>query len=127
MAPRFVPTLTPDQRLRGLARARELRAQRAASLRSDFPSDDEAEWQRLADEAGVTLPPYGTPLTTAHMERWLARLGIGLAAYLRWNGAGLNGKAESARLGDFGKRNPTWPLKAWVGLVLEAMADGKLS
>lgn len=111
------PFATPEQRAAGLAKARENRLRRAGSLRSDFHPDDEREWAELAAAAGIKLPPYGVPCTPGKMRSWLARLGISVKQYLAWDG----GK----RLADFATRNPTWPLKAWLGLLLEARADGK--
>ena len=110
-----LPTFTPEMR----AAANEKRRQRATSLRSDFPTDDEGEWLEMAKAAGIRLPPYGVPCTTGRMSDWLAKLGIPLDAYLDWMGAGLSGTETSAKLSDFVKRNPDWPLKAWLGLVLE--------
>ena len=109
------PTFTPEMR----AAANEKRRQRTASLRSDFPSEDEAEWSALAAAAGIKLPPYGVPCMTGRMSDWLARLGIPLGAYLDWMGVGIDGTERSAKLADFAARNPRWPLKAWLGLVLE--------
>ena len=109
------PLLTDEQRRQAI----EARRTRAAKLRSDFPTEDEAEWVELAKAASVKLPPYGVPCTTGRMAKWLARLDIPLAAYLLWNGAGMDGNLTSAKLSDFIKRNPAWPLKAWLGLCLE--------
>ena len=49
------------------------------------------------------------------MRTWLRRLGITVVSYIEWYGGG--------RLGDFAKRNPDWPLRAWVGLMLEWAND----
>lgn len=117
---RTIPQVTPEQRAAGLAKTRAIQAANRARLRSDFPTEDEAEWTELARAAGVKLPPYGVPCTVGRMSRWLAKLDIPLAAYLEWNGAGQDGNLTSAKLSDFIKRNPTWPLKAWVGLILES-------
>jgi hypothetical protein len=87
---------------------------------------DEDEWELLAKEEGVRLPPYGVPCTTAKMRSWLRRLGIEEKQYLSYQGAGLDGNMSKARLTDFIVRNPDYPLKAYVGLVLEARRDGRL-
>lgn len=117
---------TPEQKAAWRTEAREARTQRALSLRSDFHPDDEQHWRDLAARYGVRLPAYGVPVTTAAMERWLHRLGISTEEYLASQGAGLDGNGSSARLTDFMVRNPTWPLKAWVGLLLESLDAGHL-
>lgn len=111
--------LSQEERQALSAKANATRAAKASALRSDFPTEDEAEWVELAKAASVKLPPYGVPCTTGRMAKWLARLDIPLAAYLLWNGAGMDGNLTSAKLSDFIKRNPAWPLKAWLGLCLE--------
>jgi hypothetical protein len=45
------------------------------------------------------------------MEPWLRKLSITRAEYLAWSGL--------SSLREFVTHNPTWPLRAWVGLVLE--------
>jgi hypothetical protein len=109
---------TAEQRQAGRVKAAAIRATNAAVLRSDFPSDDEAEWVRLAEVAGVRLPPYGVPCSVLWVRRILARLGISSAEYLLWDG----GKT----LGDFGKRNPRFPAKCLAGLLLEALDSGHI-
>lgn len=101
------PVITAEQR----EASKVKRAAVAASLRADFPSDDEAEWDRLAGVAGVRLPPYGVPCSVLWVRRILARVGLSSEEYLAWDGG--------RTLGDFGKNNPTWPAKALMGLVLE--------
>ncbi len=117
---------TTEQKAAWRNKARGMRAERAASLRSDFHPDDEKHWRELAARCGVRLPAYGVPVTTAAMERWLHRLGISAGDYLANQGTGLDGNGSSAKLTDFMVRNPTWPLKAWVGLLLEALDAGQL-
>jgi hypothetical protein len=84
------------------------------ALRRDFL--DEGEWKRLAKAAGIRLPQWQTPVTTAGMRRSLRKLGVSVKAYLAWSG--------ETRLAEFAARNPDWPLRAWVGLVLEWRARG---
>ena len=112
------PVLTQEQRQQAI----EARRANAARLRSDFM--DDGYWVELAQAAGVKLPPYGVPCTAGRMSRWLARLGIPTEAYLLWNGADLSGRRQTGKLSDFIVRNPDWPLKAWVGLMLEVRTNG---
>jgi hypothetical protein len=49
------------------------------------------------------------------MEVWLRRLGIRRHTYLRVTG--------ERTLSDFGRANPDWPLRAWVGLLLEVLEE----
>ena len=112
---------TPKQKAAWRTEAREARTQRALSLRSDFHPDDEQHWRDLAARYGVRLPACGVAVTTAAMKRWLHRLGISTEEYLAAQGVGPAGNSSSARPTDFMVRNPTWPLKAWVGLLLEAL------
>lgn len=72
---------------------------------------DDGHWVRLATGHGVRLPRATTAVTHGAMERWLRRLGVSRAQYLMWTG-------ESS-LRDFARANPTWHLRAWVGLLLE--------
>jgi hypothetical protein len=81
-------------------------------LRRDFA--DDGAWMELARPRGLRLPIWTSRITTGGMRNWLRRLGISVARYTDWYGGG--------NLGDFAKRNPDWPLRAWVGLMLE-MAD----
>lgn len=80
-----------------------------ATLRQDYA--DMPEWERLAREAGLRLPMSWQPVTSGGMKRWLSRLGIPSPAYLAWAG--------ECDLTEFARRNPTWSLRAWAGLVLE--------
>jgi len=106
--------ITPEMRAKGLA-AREARA---ATLRRDFA--DVPEWDRLASTYGVTRQPaWGEAVTTGKITTWCKRLGITLDAYKAWWGG--------TSLRDFQQQNPDWPLRAWLGLVLEALADGTLA
>jgi hypothetical protein len=125
--PAGILALTKEERIANLVKARAIRATMPKlRLRSDFPKDDEEEWSRLAKLCGVRLPPYGVPCTRGKMSAWLTRLAIPLEAYLEWGGVGLRNTQTSARITDFAVRNPRWPIKAFVGLLLEAIDDGVL-
>lgn len=83
----------------------------AVSLRRDFL--DAPHWRRLAQARGLRLPAWTLPVTPHHMRRWLRRLGIPTPVYLR--------AAGERTLSDFSRRNPDWPLAAWVGEQLEEL------
>ncbi|NPV07578.1 MAG: hypothetical protein HPY83_06400, partial [Anaerolineae bacterium] len=105
--------LSDAARARGRAKSREARkAQREwakANLRWDFL--DAPHWAELARQYGVRLPQWWVPCTRKHMVRWLPKLGFSLAWYRDWAG--------KSDLTWFMKRNPDWPLRAFVGLLLE--------
>ncbi|MGH8756295.1 MAG: hypothetical protein ACREU0_10860 [Burkholderiales bacterium] len=81
----------------------------ALDLRNDF-EDDEA-WVQLAEDYGHRLPNWTYPPEPKTMRRWMRRLKVKEREYL--------GACEFVELGDFQRLNPRWPLRAWVGLLLE--------
>lgn len=103
---------TAEDRIASAAARAEKKAHAAAHLRSDFL--DAEEWERLARVYSVRLPQWAAPCTTASMERWLRKVGIAVTAYKEWG----NFKAME----DFPRLNPHWPLRAFVGLMLEERA-----
>ncbi len=114
-----------EARERGRLAAIQSRRGWATQLRSDvwhhglkpFHPDDRNNWDRLAAAAGVRLPPYGIPCMTNRIERWLQKLGISVAEYL--DDVGYYTPSHRRGLKDWPEHNPTWPLKAWVGLQLD--------
>jgi len=50
------------------------------------------------------------------MEKWLRKLGISTSAYYAWSG--------TTALRQFAALNPSWPLAAWLGLLMEKQARG---
>ena len=85
------------------------RSRRKSPLRSDFA--DAEEWIRLARLAHVRLSPWGEPAAATPMRAFLKLAGVALPDYLAWAG--------EDTLDTFGQRNAEWPLRAWMGLVLE--------
>ncbi len=79
---------------------------------------EEPAFLEMAREAGVHLPVYGQKVTTGKMEKWLRKIGSPSAKYQEWAGE----KGLTA----FARNNPTWPLRSWAMLVLEAKLEGKL-
>lgn len=111
-----VPFSDPAARANAAAaKAAKVAARRASALRRNFA--DAHEWERLARERGVRMPPWGEPLTTTLMRAWFTRLGTSGTAYLAWSG--------EKTLDDFHRRNPDWPARAWVGLLLEWQAGSR--
>src|SRR4051794_34907534 len=98
------------------ANAAATRAARGAGLRRDFA--DRPEWERLASAYGVRQPAWSEPVTVSAIRRWCKRLGISTEVYREW--------WSSASLGEFARQNPDWPLRAWLGLLLEGVAQGAL-
>jgi hypothetical protein len=83
----------------------------APALLSEF-SDDLA-WQGMmaTSKCRYNLPDYGIPCSVADMTLWLERVGVEKADFLA--------TGEYRSLEDFITMNPTWPLRAFVGLLLE--------
>jgi len=109
--PKWGGALAPEQRAKSAAtRAANAAARAASPLRRDFLDDQ--FWQDLASRYNVRLPAWGVPITSGAIERWLRKLGLTIEWYRdEWSG--------ERNLSDFAKRNPRWPLRAWVGLMLE--------
>lgn len=99
-----------------IAKRRETRLQNAARLRRDFA--DMYAWDGLAHRYGARQPPIIQAVTTGAITTWCRRLKVNLVAYREWWGG--------TSLRSFQTENPDWPLRAWVGLVLEAIEQGHL-
>jgi len=111
---RAPPVSTPEQRANARA---ALAARRAAcTLRRDFL--DAGEWDCLAQAAGIRLPQWHQAPTPGAVERWLRRLGVSFASYREYSG--------DTTLATFSRLNPDWPLRAWVGMLLEGLSAGIL-
>ena len=80
-----------------------------ATLRHDFL--DAGRWEELARAQNVRLPSWLLSCTPGRMAIWLKRLGLSLTAYRQWSGL--------RTLAEFREQNPAWPLRAFVGLLLE--------
>ncbi len=72
---------------------------------------DDAHWQELAKRQGLRLPQHGTPLSPGGMERWLRKLGFTGSKYADFSG--------NQSLRSFITANPSWNLRAFVGMMLE--------
>lgn len=109
---------TPEQRQAIMAKARAAQQEHRASAKlelmgeSDFEAVDRDRWFRLAYDRRLRLPEWSARVTLRQMESWLHRLGIEGKSYYDWSGY--------TALAAWPKANPTWPLRAFVGLLLEA-------
>jgi hypothetical protein len=101
--------------LAGSMLARAALPPEAPALRSDFL--DGSYWAELASVRGLRLPRWAQRYSRGQAAKWLRRVGISTKAYLEASG--------EASLSDFGCNNPDWPLRAWVGLLLEIAEDGR--
>jgi len=79
------------------------------TLRRDFADAD--HWAELAKKCYIRLPIWNTAATPEKMRFWLRKFRVTEAEYLNATGY----KA----LQDFMRLNPDWPLRAWLGLLLE--------
>lgn len=78
---------------------------------------DAAHWNELAAKhlPRYDLPAWGVPCDMEAMRRWLERIGLSEKRYE---------KLTATSLGEFIELNPSWPLRAWIGLSLELNEDG---
>ena len=79
-------------------------------LRTNFT--DSEHWLELAQRhlTSYDLPKWSEECSTDKMELWLARFDLDEKDYL---------KLTNTTLAEFRKLNPDWPLRAFVGLLLE--------
>ena len=77
-------------------------------LKADFY--DSAEWERLCERTRYVLPDWSVYATKENIRLWLNRLEIKEADYR---------EAMQTNIDDMLALNPTWPLRAFVGLLLE--------
>lgn len=72
---------------------------------------DRPLWDRLYREAGVRQPPHRFQCTPRLMRRYLKRIGVSVEQYREMTGF--------STLKAFQEANPSVPLWAFVGMVLE--------
>jgi len=102
--------------MRELARKR-IEEAKALPLKRDFL--DDGYWQELAKDWKVRLPTWTLPPEPRTMRRWLRRLRVREREYL--DACGFD------KLDEFIEKNPEWPLRAWVGVLLEYVQDRELA
>ena len=117
MAGNGLATQTPEERAENLERARLSRlakgeARRRSTLRRDYL--DMPEWERLASDFGVRLPPHGEAPTPTVIRQFLNRIKRSVAWYYEQTG--------EKSLRDFTANSPAWEARAWAGIVLEMHA-----
>lgn len=112
--PAFRPGVFLEEHRAAAAAAREAAQQFAReSLRLDFA--DAQHWRDLASAAGIRLPAWYVRCTAGGIRRYCARLGLDLSTIEDATGC------RSYR--EFAALNPTWPLFAIVGVLLEVHAQ----
>ena len=83
------------------------------ALRDDFLDAD--HWAEMAKARKLRLPLWRMKCTRGQMGKWLKRLNVSTEQYLEWSG--------ERTLSDFSRHNPDWPLRAWIGVLLEWIDD----
>lgn len=83
-------------------------------LRTNFSDDN--YWHDLARARKLRLPLWRMRCSLGQMRKWLKKLELTSEDFCMWWLGMPNG---NVRLMDFSKANPDWPLRAWVGLMLE--------
>lgn len=91
--------------------ATRLAAQQFARLHLKQSFTDTAHWRELAALAGIRLPLWYQPATAGGVRRYA--LGLGLTLEQITDATGCKSFRTYAEI------NPTWPLWAVVGLLLE--------
>lgn len=105
----FIPINSAEARAKSLA-ARKAKVEAGRNLRRDFA--DDPMWMERAKAHRIRLPAWHYPCEVKLMRRWLRRLGLTEAKYRDMAGA------DCAH---FAAHNLRWPLRAFVGCVLEMM------
>jgi len=111
----MVAKLTPSQ---VMERARAVKAASKGipkrdllELRNNFA--DDWYWMELCKRAGYNLPHWGTVATKGKLTTWIHRLGISYEDY----------EKDQGKLQSIIDDNPDWPLRSFVGLMLEYKFD----
>ncbi len=93
----------------------KLRSSIDVPLRGEADFLDSEHWDGLAARLMVyRLPDWDRPSTPEAMRTWLKRLDMKEADYVA---------LTETSLADFVVLNPAWPLRAWIGLALEIVAE----
>lgn len=100
---------TEEQRREAQAKLTAKREENIKRLRTDFADSD--HWDALAVHFDCRLPAWWIAPEPKNMRKWLRKFRIKPSDYLSITGYD--------NLEAFSELNPEWPLRAWVGLVLE--------
>jgi hypothetical protein len=95
-------------RLALAAAAKKLKRSLPVTIKTEYLDDD--AWVELAQARGWHLPQKNTRASSAGVAPWLRRLGLDKPKFRIWCGYNPVGWC---------KQNPTWSLRALVGLLLE--------
>lgn len=106
------PAQIAENLAKAQARTAELR-ESAGDLKQDWL--DAALWADLAAERKVRLPASYLRPTPELIRRYCRKLGMTPKEFLEWGGY--------AALEDFAIKNPRWPLRALVGVLLEYVEE----
>ncbi len=109
---------TKEQMIEAQRKSAEKREAGKALYRTDFLDDE--YWKELAREFNVTLPQWHIAPEKPKMRSWVRRLGINERNYKDACGDGW-------QYDDFAILNPDWPLRAFVGILLEYAHELKLA
>ena len=71
---------------------------------------DDHHWQELCEKTRYVLPAWDVPASVLNIRIWLNRLDVKESSYR---------ETMQTSVEDLLKLNPTWPLRAFVGLLLE--------
>jgi hypothetical protein len=103
---------SPEKSPLELARAaRAAKRELPVSFKTEYLDDD--GWIALVAANDWRLPQKNTPASSAGIAPWLTRLGIDKPKFRAWCGYNPAGWCAA---------NPTWSLRALVGLLLEDFA-----
>jgi hypothetical protein len=80
---------------------------------------DSGLWLDLFREAGIRSPVRTLPCTPGDMRKWLRRIDVTAAQVCEYTGV--------RSLNEYQEKNPSLPLFAFLGIVLEAKREGMLS
>ena len=78
---------------------------------------DDSRWVELNRGNKSRLPGETAPCTEKEMRRWMRKLRFPMDRFRAWCGF--------ADLVDWMKANPSWSLRAFVGLLLEEVTPGE--
>jgi hypothetical protein len=106
----ILPQMSPLERARLVQRQKR---SLPVTIKVDYLDDD--AWIGLASARGWHLPQKNTVASSAGVAPWLKRMGLDKPKFRAWCGYS---PAEWC------KRNPTFSLRALVGLLMEDFAAG---